>query len=88
MSESPVPEEIADKAIEWFVRLRADDVSQGERDLFYLWLQQARENQRAFVETLLLWEDLSVVKEMNFDELRSFPQIWDLKRRLEEGVAG
>ena len=87
MSDSTVTEELADRAIEWFVRLRADDVSEGERNQFFQWLQESRENQQAFVETLQFWDDLSVVKEMNFEGL-PLPQICEIKRKLEASAAG
>jgi len=81
-------EELADRAIEWFVRLRADDVSEGERSQFFQWVQESRENQQAFVETLQFWDDLPVVKEMNFEGLLPVPQIWEIKRKLGASAAG
>ena len=87
MNKTPVTDELADRAIEWFARLRADDVTEMERSTFFEWLREAREHQRAFVEILRLWEDMSVVKEMDFDELRPFPQIWELKRKIEASAA-
>ncbi len=83
MNKSLVTDELADRAIEWFVRLRAEDVTEMERGTFFEWLREAREHQQAFIEILRLWEDMSVVKEMDFDELRPFPQIWELKRKAE-----
>ena len=81
MNKSPVTDALADRAIEWFVRLRAEDVTETERRTFFEWLREAREHQQAFMEIIRLWEDMSVVKGMDFDELRSFPQIWELKRK-------
>ncbi len=86
MKELTVSEALSDRAIEWFVRLRANDVTDTERSTFFAWLREARENQQAFVETMQLWEDLSVVQEMDFDELRPFPQMWELKRKIEAGA--
>ena len=83
MNKSLVTDAQADRAIEWFVRLRAEDVTETERGTFFEWLRQDREHQQAFVEILRLWEDMSVVREMDFDELRPFPQIWELKREVE-----
>ena len=88
VTEELATEELADRAIEWFVRLRAEDVSEGERNQFFQWLQASRENQQAFVETLQFWDDLSVVKEMNFEGLLPAPQIWEIKRKLEACAAG
>jgi transmembrane sensor len=88
MIDTNVAEEKADRAIEWFVRLRADDITEGERSQFFNWLQESRENQQAFVEALRLWDDLSVLKEMNFEELLPGPEIWALKRKLEASATG
>ncbi len=87
MKELPVSEALSDRAIEWFVRLRANNVTDTERGTFFAWLREAREHQQAFIETMQLWEDLSVVQEMDFDELRPFPQMWELKRKFEAGAA-
>jgi ferric-dicitrate binding protein FerR (iron transport regulator) len=88
MSGSIVNEALADRAIEWIVRLRADDVSEAKRNQFFQWLQQSRENQLAFVDTLQLWYDLSVVKNMNFEGLLPMAHIWDRKHKLEANRAG
>lgn len=83
MSQPRVPAWVADQAIEWFARLRADDVSSDDRASFFAWLKQGRENQRAFVEILELWEGLSVVADMDFDELTPFPPLAHYKRKVE-----
>ena len=88
MNESPVTEAVSDRAIEWFVRLRGEDVTEDERGEFIQWLREARVHQQAFVETLRMWEDLSVIKEMNFSGLRPFPQIWAFKREVEAKAVG
>lgn len=81
MNKSPVTEESINLAIEWFARLQASDVTDKERELFFNWLQQAEQHQQAFVEVLTLWEGMSVIKMMDFEELVPFPQLWDYKRR-------
>jgi len=86
MEQSPVPNEIADIAIGWFVRLRAPSVTEVERGNFFLWLREARVHQQAFVEILRLWEGLAVVKEMDFDDLSPFPQLWEFKQEVERKV--
>ena len=86
-STNPASASVSDQSIGWFVRLRAEDVTQEERDLFFGWLRAAREHQQAFVETLQLWESVAVVKQMNFDELKPFPQVWEYKKRLETSIA-
>ncbi len=83
MENSQLTEETTDAAIAWFVRLRATDVTDLERALFFSWLREAREHQQAFVEILKMWQGLSVVKQMDFEELRQFPQIWEFKRKAE-----
>ncbi len=77
-----VSEEVSDQAIEWFVRLRAEDVTISERDAFSNWLRASRTNQYAFVDILKLWRDLSVVKKMDFEELRHYPVLWEMRGQL------
>ncbi len=87
MENQSITDQAADAAIEWFVRLRAEDVTEAERGKFIAWLREAREHQQAFVETLQQWDDLAIVKRMRFEELRPFPQIWDFKKKLEAGAS-
>jgi ferric-dicitrate binding protein FerR (iron transport regulator) len=82
-----VTEEMTNCAIEWFVRLRAEDVTNKERESFVNWLQAASEHQQAFTDILKMWEGLSVVKQWGFEELRPFPQIWNSIQKAEVGVA-
>jgi ferric-dicitrate binding protein FerR (iron transport regulator) len=86
MDPSAVPNEIADIAIGWFVRLRSPAVTEEERGNFFLWLREARVHQQAFVEILRLWEGLAVIKEMNFEELSPFPQLWEFKQEVERKI--
>jgi len=83
MSQLEIPDELAEQAIVWFARLRADDVSAEDRRRFFEWLKEGRSNQQAFVEVLQLWEGLSVIADMNFEELRPFPPLADFKRKVE-----
>ena len=83
MNTSKVTREITDSAIEWFVRLRAEDVTDTEHESIFDWLHASPEHQQAFVNVLEMWEGVSVVKQMDFDELRSFPQILAFKRKAE-----
>lgn len=77
MSNPPVTDELADIAIGWFVRLRAEDVTAVERKVFFKWLREARLHQQAFVEIQRLWVDKSVVKWalMGLDHL-----LWQVSR--------
>ena len=63
------------------------DVTDLERSRFFQWLRVKREHQQAFVETLRLWEDLSVIRGMDYDELRSVPVVWEFKERVERARA-
>ena len=73
MAEAKVTDEMADNAIAWFARLRADDVSTDDRVRFVTWLRGHRMHQKAFIEILNLWEDLVVVKMLDFEELQPLP---------------
>lgn len=87
MINLPVAASAGDRAIEWFVRLRADDVTALEKKEFFSWLHEDAKHELAFLDVLNLWDDLAVVKEMVFDELLPFPEIWEFKRRKEAGAA-
>lgn len=84
MIEKQNSELISDEAITWFARLRADDVSNADRENFTNWLRCDREHQHAFIEILSLWEDLAVVKSLDFAELEPFAEIWNYKERCRE----
>ena len=83
MNTSTVAKEINDSAIGLFVRLRAMDVTDTERKRFFDWLSAAREHQQAFVDILKMWEGLSIVKQMNFEELSPFPLLREFRREAE-----
>ncbi len=83
MAESKVSDEIAEEAITWFARLRADDVSDRDRERFFDWLRLGREHQEAFVEILQLWEGLGVIRDMELGDLQPFPLVASYKRRAE-----
>lgn len=83
MDKSRVTDEMANAAIEWFARLRADDVSDGDRERFVAWLRDHRLHQVAFIEILRLWEDLAVVSTLDFEELQPFPMLWNEKERVK-----
>ncbi|MDA0979147.1 MAG: DUF4880 domain-containing protein [Proteobacteria bacterium] len=91
MSEAyGVTDQMADQAIAWFARLRADDVSRQNRDEFVAWLRIDRMHQVAFVEVLNLWEDLAVVKTLDFDSISDFTMLWREKEkaRARMGLTG
>jgi len=82
MTDLQVTDAMADRAIEWFARLRADDVCEADRLRFVEWLRDDRRHQVAFVEILNLWEDLTVVKSLDFEEVRSFATLWNEKEKM------
>lgn len=88
MEGSLVTDEMADTAITWFARLRADDVSARDRSDFLEWLRSHRLHQYAFIEIVNLWEDLSVVKVLEYEELRPFPQLWQMKQEFKAQAGG
>jgi hypothetical protein len=64
MDDSSVSDDQAEEAIDWLVRLRADNVSYLEKQLFIVWWGGNRLNPKAFAEALSLWDGLSVVSGM------------------------
>ena len=87
MESSLVTDEMVDMAISWFARLRADDVTASDRENFFEWLREHRMHQHAFVEIVDLWEDMSVVRVLEFEELRPYPQLWQLRQEYK-AIAG
>ena len=87
MINLPVAASAGDRAIEWFVRLRAEDVTALEKEEFLNWLHDDTKHQLVFLYVLVCWDDLAVVKEMDFDELLPFPEIWAFRRKKEAGAA-
>lgn len=61
--------DVISTAIQWFVRLRAEDKTEVEHDHFFDWLFESKINQQAFDEILRLWDSLESVKGMQFDAL-------------------
>lgn len=55
--ESESAESIDEEAVNWFVRLRAENVSSRDEMAFLAWLEQADAHRSAFYETCLLWGD-------------------------------
>ena len=83
MDDARVTDEMANTAIEWFARLRREEVTDQDRDGFVCWLRDNRLHQMAFIEILRLWEDLSVVSTLDFKELQPFPSLWREKERVK-----
>lgn len=70
--------EISDQAIEWFACVRSDTVTEEQRKSFIEWLGQDKAHQLEFIEIVHLWNDLEVIKKLDFPELREFPVICEL----------
>ncbi|MFT7685573.1 MAG: ferric-dicitrate binding protein FerR (iron transport regulator) [Candidatus Azotimanducaceae bacterium] len=68
-----ISEEIANKAVVWFVRLRAQDARASERNTFFNCLKEDSLHQHAFVEIVKIWEGLSVINRI--DGAECFPRI-------------
>ena len=56
MGCSSVSDKRAGKAIDWFVRLQAEDVTQTEQVQFIFWLKADPANQLALLEVIDLWD--------------------------------
>jgi len=80
-------DQMAESAITWFVRLRAEDVSESERDGFVAWLRDDRRHQIAFIEIMRLWEDLATVRSLDFDEVQPFTLLWHEKEKAKSRLA-
>lgn len=68
-------DQLADQAIEWFARLRADDVSSMDRKGFMQWLGLSKQHQNAFAEVLQLWDRTAVLKEADFQQPEAVYQL-------------
>ena len=56
-SQSPSDDAVAEQAINWFARLRAEDVTENERNLFAEWCHANPAHRRAYDEIALFWDD-------------------------------
>lgn len=55
---------IDEQAVAWFIRLRADNVSQEEKEAFMQWLSLTDEHLRAFNEICDMWGDADLLKSL------------------------
>ena len=53
-----IDSQIQKQAIDWFVRLRSDDVSDSDRTAFQAWLNRSPERQRAYDKVELRWQQM------------------------------
>ncbi|HWD34490.1 FecR family protein [Pseudomonas caricapapayae] len=64
------------QALDWFTRLRADDLSNEERQAFELW-RLTPENAQTFAEVELFWQQLELpARRLHKIERRSAPRSW------------
>jgi hypothetical protein len=59
---TPAQHQALDQAAAWIARLRANDVSAGDRARFACWLSEDAGNAAAFDRMLELWSDLGVLR--------------------------
>ena len=64
------------QALDWFARLRADDLSLEQRQAFEHW-RQTPENARTFAEVELFWQQLELpARRLHKLERRAAPRSW------------
>lgn len=62
--ESNLNDSIDEQAVAWFIRLRADSVSQQDKISFNLWLEKAAEHRSAFYEICVMWGDETLLQSL------------------------
>jgi len=65
--ESDLNDNIDEQAVEWFIRLRADNVSNEDRKSFNQWLEQATDHRRAFDEVCAMWGDTQLLNSLRLN---------------------
>lgn len=61
-------EDVYGTATKWFVRLRAENITENEQDVFFEWLFKSNRHQQTFADVLTLWDRLEVVKTQDLDK--------------------
>ncbi|NOZ66037.1 MAG: DUF4880 domain-containing protein [Alphaproteobacteria bacterium] len=62
MSEQIINDKLLDKATEWFVLMRAEDISEARAEAFVEWISQSTSHQAAYAEIGGFWDGLPVAK--------------------------
>ncbi len=62
--ESDLNDNIDEQAVAWFIRLRADNVSNEDRKSFDQWLEQDADRCRAFDEICVMWGDTDLLNSL------------------------
>ncbi|MBL1264302.1 FecR family protein [Methylomicrobium sp. RS1] len=65
--ESDLNDNIDEQAVAWFIRLRADNVSNEDRKSFDRWLEQAADHRRAFDEVCAMWGDTALLNSLRIN---------------------
>ncbi|EIC30422.1 FecR family protein [Methylomicrobium album] len=65
--ESELNDNIDEQAVAWFIRLRADNVSNEDRKSFDRWLEQAADHRRAFDEVCAMWGDTALLNSLRIN---------------------
>ena len=71
MIKPEIDETTMDTAIFWFVRQKADNISEVEENEFFDWLLENKDHQSALGEIAGLWNKLDVIKEETFEGLHA-----------------
>ncbi len=64
--ESNLNDSLDEQAVTWFVRLRADNVSQQDKTRFIAWLEQSPEHRKAFYEICVMWDDENLLQSLTY----------------------
>ena len=83
---TPEQHRALDQAAAWIARLRANDVSAGDRAQFACWLSQDAGNAAAFDRMLELWSDLGVLRALPIEIPRT-ARAWRWQLPLGFGAA-
>ncbi|MCK5424868.1 MAG: FecR domain-containing protein [Emcibacter sp.] len=65
MTDQILDDTLLDEATEWFVKMRADDISEPRSDDFVQWISQSPSHQAAYAQIGGFWDDLSVLETKN-----------------------
>jgi len=65
--ESDLNDNIDEQAVAWFIRLRADNVSNEDRKSFNQWLEQDTAHRRAFDEICVMWGDTDLLNSLRIN---------------------
>lgn len=60
--DSDLNDIIDEKAVEWFIRLRADNVTLNEKIAFNHWLEEDVRHSNAFYDICIIWEDEDLLR--------------------------